>query len=208
MDLVVAQGLNRIQTGRSRGRIAARDQADDEGKANRAGDEPERQREQIAGRPTLALYLREVVAEHTKRRFGRAVETGNEIEERRLARRRWPQQADELALVDRDRHGVQRANGRLAHPIVFLQVTSLEECRHRFSRGASLSMLRPSSDRKDPPALLLTRAAGALQVGIRPTDLSTHVITGLIWIAVALVACYVPATRAARVDPMVALRYE
>jgi len=69
-------------------------------------------------------------------------------------------------------------------------------------------MLRPSSDRKDPPALLLARAAGALQVGIRPTDLSTHVITGLIWIAVALVASYVPATRAARVDPMVALRYE
>jgi ABC-type lipoprotein release transport system permease subunit len=54
----------------------------------------------------------------------------------------------------------------------------------------------------------LTRVAGALQAGIRPTDLSTHVTIGLIWIAVALVACYVPAARAARVDPLVALRYE
>jgi predicted permease len=56
--------------------------------------------------------------------------------------------------------------------------------------------------------LLLTRVAGSLQVGIRPTDLSTHVTIGLIWIAVALVACYVPAARAARVDPLVALRCE
>lgn len=47
-----------------------------------------------------------------------------------------------------------------------------------------------------------------LQVGIRPADLSTHVTIGLIWIAVALVACYVPAARAARVDPLVALRCE
>jgi len=56
--------------------------------------------------------------------------------------------------------------------------------------------------------LLLTRVAGSLQVSIRPTDLSTHVTIGLIWIAVALVACYVPAARAARVDPLVALRCE
>ena len=56
--------------------------------------------------------------------------------------------------------------------------------------------------------LLLTRVASSMQVGIRPADLSTHVTIGLIWIAVALVACYVPAARAARVDPLVALRCE
>jgi putative ABC transport system permease protein len=56
--------------------------------------------------------------------------------------------------------------------------------------------------------LLLTRVAGSLQVDIRPADLSTHVSIGLIWIAVALVACYVPAARAARVDPLLALRCE
>jgi putative ABC transport system permease protein len=52
------------------------------------------------------------------------------------------------------------------------------------------------------------RVIGSMQMGIRPTDLSTHVITGLVWIAVAFVACYLPAARATRVDPMVALRYD
>ena len=56
--------------------------------------------------------------------------------------------------------------------------------------------------------MLMTRVAGSLQADIRPTDLWTHVAIGLIWIAVALVACYVPAARAARVDPLVALRCE
>ena len=54
----------------------------------------------------------------------------------------------------------------------------------------------------------VTRVVGSMQLGIRPTELSTHVVTGLIWIAVAFVACYLPAARAARVDPIVALRYE
>jgi putative ABC transport system permease protein len=55
---------------------------------------------------------------------------------------------------------------------------------------------------------VLTRVAGSLQTGIRPMDLWTHATIGLIWIVVALVACYVPAARAACVDPLVALRCE
>ena len=54
----------------------------------------------------------------------------------------------------------------------------------------------------------LTRLAGSVQNGIGPTGVGTHVAVAVIWIAAALCACYVPAARAARVDPMVALRHE
>ncbi len=54
----------------------------------------------------------------------------------------------------------------------------------------------------------LTRLAGSLQEGIAMTGAGTHVRVALVWIAVALCACVIPAARAARVDPMVALRHD
>jgi putative ABC transport system permease protein len=57
-------------------------------------------------------------------------------------------------------------------------------------------------------ALVLTRLMESLLFGVAPTDVLTFVVGSLGLVAVAALACYIPARRATKVDPLVALRYE
>ncbi|HEX3543936.1 MAG TPA: ABC transporter permease, partial [Candidatus Acidoferrum sp.] len=57
-------------------------------------------------------------------------------------------------------------------------------------------------------ALAGTRAIASFIVGVHPTDAVTFVTVVVLLAVVALVACWIPARRATRVSPLVALRYE
>jgi ABC-type antimicrobial peptide transport system permease subunit len=57
-------------------------------------------------------------------------------------------------------------------------------------------------------AFVVTRLMTSLLFAVEPTDKATFAIVSGCLLLISLLACYIPARRATKVDPLVALRYE
>jgi putative ABC transport system permease protein len=90
--------------------------------------------------------------------------------------------------------GIRRALGAQTHDIMRLML------------GQGLILALSGSALGIGGALLLTRVMRGLLFHISPADPATYIGMALLWIVVALAASYIPARRAARVDPAHALR--
>ena len=75
-----------------------------------------------------------------------------------------------------------------------------------FREGAQLAMLGLATGLIG--ALAASRVTASLLFGVMPHDPAVFGMVALVVIAIASVACWVPARRASRVDPMIALRTE
>jgi len=101
------------------------------------------------------------------------------------------------SVVQRFREiGVRRALGASKHDVLKMV---LKEGLGLAAVGVAIGLLS---------ALVTSRVMSSLLYVIKPYDWVTFLAVLVLMVCVALVACYIPARRATKVDPMVALRYE
>ena len=89
-----------------------------------------------------------------------------------------------------------RVAGLVSHVIPFFIVFT---CAFLAGAGIAIGLIA---------ALTTTQLMTRFLYGVQPTDLTTLSAVSLLLLAVALLACYIPARKAMKVDPLIALRYE
>jgi putative ABC transport system permease protein len=101
------------------------------------------------------------------------------------------------SVVERTREiGIRMAMGAGRHEVLWLVI----------ARGMALTLAGVALGAAG--AWALTRFLTSMLYGVRPTDPTTFAVVSVALTATAFVASYIPAYRATKVDPMVALRYE
>jgi len=90
--------------------------------------------------------------------------------------------------------GAQRSDVRA---LVLRQTLLVILCGAAIGVGGALALVR-----------LVSAAISGMLYGIKPTDVALFIAATVSLVAIALLAAFLPARRASRVDPMVALRYE
>ncbi len=165
---------------------------------------------------SLAPAIRIATLEVDKQQPLYAVRTGEELITRNLARRRFTMLlfgmfgAVALLLAAAGTYSV------IAHTVaqrtheIGIRMALGARCTDvlKLVLGRGLRLIALGSAIGLLGAVVATRALRSLLFEVRPTDPWTFAGVAIVLLLVALAACYVPARRATRVDPIVALRYE
>ena len=169
------------------------------------------------GDPAAVMGLvRKAVEQHDSREVIYGVQTLESVLANSLAARRITMillavfAALALVLASVGIYGViSFVVGQRTHEIgvrMALGAQSGDVMRLVFGEGVRMALIGVAAG--GAAALALTRLIGNLLFGVAPQDPLTFAAVAVVLTAVALLACYVPARRAVRVDPMAALRHE
>jgi putative ABC transport system permease protein len=165
---------------------------------------------------SMVATLRNAIKEVDQEQYIPRVETMDQLLAESVARRRFNMMllgifaALALALAAVGIYGVMSYSvTQRTHEIgirIALGAQTSDVIRMVVSQGMTLALIGVAIGLL--AAFAVTRIMSSLLFGVSPTDTVTFAAVALLLSGIALVACLIPARRATRVDPMVALRYE
>ena len=165
---------------------------------------------------SLATSIRQIIKQVDKDQYVAAIEPMTKLVAESVARRRFNMMLTglfagvALLLASVGIFGVLNYMVAQRTPEIGLRVALGAQTRDllRLVLGQGLRLILFGLVVGLAASFALTRVLAGLLFGVTPTDPLTFVAVSFLLLGVALLACYVPARRATKVDPLVALRYE
>ncbi len=173
-------------------------------------------RSSAANPDSLAASLREVIKQMDKDQYVPAIQPMTKLVAESVARRRFNALLTglfavvALLLASVGIFGVLNYTVAQRTPEIGLRVALGAQTRDvlRLVLGQGVRLILFGLALGLAASFALTRVLRGMLYGVTPTDPLTFVAVSFLLASVALLACYIPARRATKVDPMVALRYE